>query len=210
MFKRVWNSKPIVAVRTVSDVYGIVTMLAAIGGSAIVPAAIFGVIAFLGNASWPFVGLIGIAGYVLALLAILFLLPRMPVVKKQVKDKELKPRFFQLSESLLEFANERDEKAPPEATPQLQGGLINALVEAVSDPQNQERVDYEDETKRQYGERYGSRAGVLLDVAEAREWIKPEERQRLEGNVKGTFTWQGPTTYIREMAQQLERFGHRL
>ena len=198
------------AVRVASEIHGIVGMLLAIGSSAIVPATIAGLIAVVGNASWPLVTLIGVSGYVLAFMGMLFLLPLTPAIKKRVKDKELKQHYFQLSESLLQFADERDENAPPNVTPQFNGGLIGAILQAASDPQNQERTAYEDETRNQYSKRYGSRVGELLDVAEERGWIHSEERRRLEEDIKATFRLQEPTAYIREVAQHLERFGRKL
>lgn len=197
MFKRVWNSKPFVAVRTVSDVYGIFTMLAAIGGSAIVPAAILGVIAFLGNASWPLVGLIGIVGYVLALLAILFLLPRMPTIKNRVKDKELKQSCCGLSEELFVFVEERALNDPQE---EFESALMDPSVEDASG-QLQNATRYTQETETQYKIRFEREVERLLDASERRGWSSAEERKKLAPR------WWGlePTeNWMRRTAQHLE------
>src|SRR5215211_1620592 len=129
MFKRAWDSKPVMAVRAVAEVYGIYVMLAAIGGSAIVPAVIVGAIAFLGNAPWPFVALIGVVGYVLAIGASLFLLPRLPLVRKQVKDKELRQQCCEVAEKLFAFLEER---APDHPQKKFEAAMLDPSVEDTS------------------------------------------------------------------------------
>lgn len=197
MFEWVWNSKPFVAVRTVSDVYGIVAMLAAIGGSAIVPAAILGTIAFLGNASWPLVGLIGVVGYALALAAILFLLPRMPTVKKQVKDKELKQRCCESSEELFAFVEERALNDPQE---EFESALMDPSVQDASG-QLQNASRYTQETEAQYKKRFEREVERLLDASERRGWSSAEERKRLEPRWWGL---EPPENWMRRTAQHLE------
>lgn len=115
-------------------------------------------------------------------------------------DEELGRRFFQLSGELFRFADERDETDPqknPEQTP----GFFK---------RSQKGGDHDDETRVQYAKQFGGEVGALLDIAEQRNWIERQERQKLEENVKATFRLQTPTTYIREIAQRLERFGHRI
>ncbi len=134
-------------------------------------------------------------------------------LRNQPGDEELKQRSFQLSNRLFRFAQERDEKAPPEAPLQISGGFWDAIKEGISDPKTQERTNYDSETRRHYSEQYGGDVGALLDALERdalerREWLDPEERKRHEDEIANEFM--SPTPPIRQLAQRLAAIGRRL
>lgn len=122
--------------------------------------------------------------------------------------EELKQRALQWSSELFRFAQERDENAPPEATLQWSGGIWDALKESMADPKTQERTNYDEETKRLYGERYGGDVGAVLDALQRREWLDPEKRKRLEEDLENPIV--SPTQAIRQIAQRLAAIGKRL
>ncbi len=196
MFKRAWDSKLVMAVRAASEVYGFASMLVAIGGTAIVPAAIVGAIAFLGNAPWPLVALIGIGGYVIAFVAVLFLLPRMPQVQKQVKEKELRRQCCELSEELVAFLAER---APDHPQKKFESAIMDPSEEDASG-HLQDAMRYNQETEDQYNEQFGREVERLLDALERRGWSDPEKRKRL-----GNQWWVLPDDWIQRIAQHLQR-----
>lgn len=113
---------------------------------------------------------------------------------------ELRRRYFRVSGELFRFADERDDEDPQKRPEETPGWL----------KRSRKGGDHDDETKVQYSKRFGGEVGALLDGAEQRKWIEPGERQRLEGNITSTFTFTGLTARLREVAQCLERFGHRL
>lgn len=78
--------------------------------------------------------------------------------------EELKQRALQLSPELFRFAQDRDDNAPPEATLQMSGGFWEAIKEVATSPDTQARTDYDNETRRRYGELYGGDVGALLDA----------------------------------------------
>lgn len=120
-------------------------------------------------------------------------------LEAQPDDGELKQRCFRVSEGLFEFADERDE-TDPQKRPEQHPGVWN---------RSKKGGDHDEETKVQYSRRFGGEVGALLDVAEQRGWIATQERQKLEENAKATLSFTTVTARIREIAQRLERFGHR-
>lgn len=113
---------------------------------------------------------------------------------------QLKERCLTLSGELFGFADKRDETDPEKRPDRTPGTWARS----------KEQGPHDDETKKQYGQRFAGRVAASLDAAERRDWISSEERKTLEGNIKSSFRFQTPTAYIREMAQRLEAFGHRL
>lgn len=113
---------------------------------------------------------------------------------------QLKERCLTLSGELFGFADKRDETDPEKRPDRTPGTWARS----------KEQGPHDDETKKQYGQRFAGRVAASLDAAERRDWVSSEERKTLERNITATFRWQNPTAYIREMAQRLEAFGHRL
>jgi len=118
----------------------------------------------------------------------------------QPDDELLKERCFGLSEELYAFADERDEIDPRKNPDPTKGSWARS----------QQEGDHDDETKDLYTRRFAGRVTAALDAAQRREWITLEDRKPLENNITATFRFQEPTKYIRQMAQRLEAFGHRL
>lgn len=124
--------------------------------------------------------------------------------------QKLKERALDLSPKLFRFAQERDENAPPEATPQMSGGFWNTIMESAADPKTQERNKYDDETRRLYVERFGGGVGAVLDALQHREWLDTADRKGLEEELANPFTLVPPTQTIRQIAQRLDAAGKRL
>lgn len=172
------------------------------------PAAFFGAIAFLGNASWPLVALIGIGGYALAFVGFLFLLPRMPVVRKQVKDKEVRRQCCELAETLFAFADERAKRDPQKRLDSL---IMSAPEGSPEEHQQQirdctqEAASYTQQTEDQYSERFARDVERLLDASERREWSSAEARKNLKAR---WWSIEPPHDRIKRVAQYLENVCH--
>lgn len=124
------------------------------------------------------------------------------------QEQELKLRALRLSPELFRFAQERDNKAPPEATLQISSGLWDAIKEGIADPKTQERTNFDNETRRQYSELYGGDVVAVLDAIEECGWLDASERKSLEEQVGNEFM--SPTTSIRQIAQRLAAIGKRI
>jgi hypothetical protein len=176
--------------------------------SPIVPAAVVGGIAFLGSVSWPTVALIGVGGYVLAFLGMLFLLPRVPPVRKRVKDKELKKSCCVMAERLFAFVDEREKRDPQKRLESLMASTPEGSPEdhqrAIGDSM-QEATRYTQETKDLYGERFEREVERLLDALERRGWSSAEARKDLKARWWGMEV---PHDRIRCVAQHLENVCH--
>ncbi len=170
-----------------------------------VPALVAGGIAFLGNAPWWLVLLVGAGGYLLAFVASIFLMVRLPSLQRPIRSKELRQDCCELSKELFEFLNARKQQHPHK---RLEWPGINVP----QTPENQERFNqqfqestrYNQQTKEQYDERFDLRVVRLLNALERHGWCTAEKRKKLDS------FWQTPEGRMRRIAQYLDDCCHNL
>lgn len=113
---------------------------------------------------------------------------------------QLKQRCLQLSEELFQFVDERDE-LNPQKNPEQNPGLWN---------RSKKETAHDEATMAVYARQFAGRVRAALDAADRRGWITSVERKALEDKLTGSGTYRSPEPRIREVAQRLEAFGHRL
>lgn len=121
-------------------------------------------------------------------------------------DEELKQRCLQLSGQLFRFLEDRGKEDPQNKPGWTVGNPLSSDPE--SRKRSQELVNYNNETMTQYSQLYGGEVGAVLEALERRGWCDSEGRKKLESQLENPLL--SPTTRIRQMAQRLAAFGHRL